>query len=289
MKRAIIALALATFVSLGAVSGSFASYQTELKTGTNTINAAKFSLSGKNLDAKGTQSFTFPCDNYAVAPGSSGTVYFTVTNGNSSVGIDYIIKLYRNSKLKNLQFKLYEEGSVGWNPIGLTDVTNGDLKGDLQLTQTADSLASFGATTYQTNEYKLDWTWPSSADDISYQGKSEKFMIDVTGTSVLGNDFAYVSGTIFNGIYSKSYDGVYAIFKSSTGVYTVDLSPDCTVSINPLNNSVTIDTGNNVYTLTLQNKDFRAADGSFAFSGTYQGGGSAGLNIYFSKLGNLAG
>ncbi len=295
-----LALALASVISFGAVSGTFAMYSAEIKTGTNTISSADFVLSGINLDATGTKAYTFPRTGvknnyYAVAPGSSGTVYFTITS-KSTVGMNYAINLYRSSTIGNIQYKLYEKGFPGWDNISLSSVTDGAVVDGMTLTQSASQAYQYNGG-WVTQEYKIDWVWPVTTpgnDDNAYINKEEKFMIDVVGTSALGDDFAYVSGSINNGSYSKTYDGMYKITRDTTGRYTIDLSNDYQVYVNPnaSNPTVNLSTGHSQYSLVFTNKDLRPAAGSFEFSGKWNDTSyshpTADLKIYFSKLGNLS-
>lgn len=121
MKKALLALALASVISLGAASGTFAQYSQELKSGTNIITAQSVDFTGDHL--AGTNTVTGHYQNSIsatnAAPGSNGGYSFTVKNGNT-FSYDYTIALSRTLVSRNSTNNFSNTIFTLWKLVGTT-------------------------------------------------------------------------------------------------------------------------------------------------------------------------
>ena len=191
-KTMLVAAIVLGIAVLGLAAGVYAKYIASFTADGDIANVAKWAFEDENdddglLECKLDKNYdTNTLSEGKIAPGTSGTCTFSITNKNSEVGVNYTITLSGvTNQPKNVKF--YKTKSDSGNNITYTDeltTANGSVTGTINA----------GVATAQTEE--IYWVWPYETgavtdgvaqgdDDDTTDGKNA-----VTATKTMTATFA---------------------------------------------------------------------------------------------------
>lgn len=281
--KVLVALALASMMTMGAAAGSYSSFRTQISSLGNTVKSANFAFTSDQLTHDGTTALS---EAVSFTPGANDLETIAIHNYSGSIVSDkatnYTFQLQNVTTDPDYTYTLYLVDPKTSQLTKQQDLVVDSATGSSNESQTF----YIGGGSRQTQTFELQISRADQQQDLGnvIEGKTQSFDIVAKATSVVDPSNVYVTGTlggqtIASGEYSvsmveyKTYRAFYIRgLVGGNAVYfqaPIGNASDTNASVNVYNSST-------VGNLTIQN----TSDAAQHTGTVYITDNGAGTNLY---------